>query len=256
VDSSGSSYPSIAITPNLGDLLVYNYGGKRATTADSVLSLSDAGSAWTQHPDAVTDSGKSAACMWWKIATSADTGGITPAVSAGSGNAGEGTLSAQFGEVDIYRLPSGYQVIGIDLYGATNSSSNVTTLSFTSGVGSSYPNFTDALAVTFLYDASGNGGITGSNTFTGTSSAKNLALALTTDDAELACQYVGGVQGSSTAGSNTFKNTWTTAGSAVNKVLYAASFVYKKIGNPVSVTPSGLSVVTNSLRTVQGTVSV
>ena len=65
----------------------------------------------------------------------------------------------------------------------------------------------------------------GSNTFTGTTSAANLAVAVTTNDTILLNQYVGGVTASATAGTNVWKNTWTTSR---GPIITGATFVYTR----------------------------
>ena len=92
--------------------------------------------------------------------------------------------------------------------------------------GSSHSGFTDALAVTGNYGFGSRGAPTGTNTFTGTSSAANLAIAIAAGDTLFCQQYVGGVQASATAGTNVWENTWTTSNTAL---LTGATFVYSAL---------------------------
>lgn len=206
-------------------------------TAFTIADSSVGGAAWTALPPGPYSSAKMLCQGWWKIANANDHNGgagITVTATAGGGS---GTQSCEV-ECDIFRLPSGYAVVGIDTYGdVLGTATGVTTLSAPGSVGSNDPGFTDALAISVLAAGSGNslGGPTGSNTFTGTSAAANLAVCIATNDTILANQYVGGVQASATAATNVWKNTWTT--SRAQAVVLGATFVYKSAagGNMLAV---------------------
>lgn len=213
------------VTPNTGDLLFLSWSTARSGAGVTSAAPTDTGSGGWTAVGAINSLGGTFTRVqaWWKVATSSDFNsgsGITITVTA---TGGSGSITNTFVEADVFRLASG-TTPAIDL--ATSfgqQGATVTTVSRNPASGSSNSSFTDELAITALYTTGSNGGITGTNTFTGTSSAKNLAICLTANDAQLCNQFVGGVQASATAGSNTWVNTWTTA---QFEAIFAATFSY------------------------------
>lgn len=180
---------------------------------------------------------------WWKIANAADVNGGSGITVTATQSAGTGTTVNEI-ECDVFRVPPGFEVVGIDAQGTQGTLAAVATLATTATTKpSSNPANTDALAWTALSmvpaTAAGNGGLTGTNTFTGTSSPANLASCVTTANQLLANQFVGGVQGSATAGSNVWVNTWTTP--RTGAAIIGATFVYAPSSQ------SGLLPILNSV---------
>ena len=226
------------VTPQVGDLMVMSGGlsGTGTLTSYSISDSSSGGASWTATLGAVETSGTLHTQGWWKIANAADAVGIT-VTATGVGLTGPSHRV----ECDIFRLPLGFSVVGADIAAGGASGSAVSTLSWSPASGSG-KGFTDALALTSLYTGTlSNGGISSTaqtNTFTGTSAqSSNMAVALTTNQTVLAVQYIGGVQASGTAGTNVWKNTWTTAHGLVT---VGSTFIYQSIaeGSGVGVNPA------------------
>lgn len=212
--------------PNVGDLMVMSWTSVR-TTAFTSAAVTDTGSGGWQTINSILTAGTfTTQQCWWKVATAADFNNGTGITVTVTGTGGSGTFS-QLVEADVFRLPSGYAVIGIDLARGLVGGSTVSTLSWSPTVGSFYSGFTDALAFTSWSSPlqSSSGGVTGTNTFNGTSAAANLATTIATNNGILLNQYVGGVQTSATAGTNVFENTWTTAR---GPIVTGATFVYRQ----------------------------
>jgi hypothetical protein len=132
-------------------------------------------------------------------------------------------------ECDVYRLPAGNAVVASDIAGNVSSASTVSTLTWSPSAGSAYPAFADALVLSCMVNGSTStfGARTGTNTFTGTSAAANLAQALATNAGFLCNQFAPG-QASATAGTNVWVNTWTTARGS--PVAFGMAFVYSSTG--------------------------
>lgn len=220
VVSQSTAAVACSPTPSVGDLMICTWGGFRSTAFTSA-SIADTGSGgWTTIGPGFESNTTGTSCQsWWKIATSAD----AAATITGTGIGGSGTITSAI-ECDIFRLPAGYKVFGLDLGGGVVQSSIVTTKSWTSSAGSSSPGFTDALAYAVTVSPAANRGVfTGTNTFTGTSAAANLALCTATSTGYINGQYVGAVEGAAVAGSNTWVTTWSNI---AEPVFIGATFVY------------------------------
>jgi hypothetical protein len=221
--SSAAAASTGTVTPNVGDLMVVSAANIAGTTVNTAFAISDSsvgGASWTPIIGVGTN-GLAIIRGWYKVANANDNNSGSGITVTATASGGSGT-NATYVECDIFRLPAGFAVLGLDIHNETFFTAT-TTSSFHGSAGSSYSGFTDALAFTALNTDNTNGGLTGTNTFTGTSAATNLALCLTTNDSRLANQYVGGVQASATTNSNTFENTWATSRSGN---LFGATFVY------------------------------
>ena len=226
---SGVSSAVVAVIPPVGSLMVVS-GRCVETISVSSIGISDTGSGGWQAIDGAI-SAKMICQGWWKIATSADYNGGSGINVTVTQTGGVGTAVHE-AECDIFTVPAGYGILGLDTYGYAVGGT-VSTLSATGSVGSSYSSSTDALAWTLLAmpTSNTNGGRTSTNTFTGTSAAANLANCVTTANTLLLNQYVGGVQASATAATNVWVNTWTNA--RTGPVVVGAVF---QLSPPVAVT--------------------
>lgn len=215
VQSGGTqALTTAAVVPAVGDLMVCTAGNSSGTTVGTGFTIGDSssgGATWTAILGTMQTTSKITLQGWWKVANAADNNAGSGITVTTTSTGGTGSFSSR-SEVDIFRLPAGSANIQADIAASTGTASTVTTQSWSPASGTTHPNFTDALAFTSLYTGTvSNGGVTSTNTFTGTSAAANLALAVTTNDTLLANQFVGGVQASATAGTNVWENTWTTA---------------------------------------------
>lgn len=240
--------------PNPGDLMICSWAATTTTAPFTVVTAIDGGSAgWIPFPQGIQVRGNLTSRSFWKIATAADFNngsGITTTVT-GSGQTG--TITADV-ETDVFRLPAGFVVLGIDASGGATPTA-ATTTTWHGSVGASFPNFTDALAYSNTLSPTGNRGmVINTNTFAGTSAAAALAQCFTagTLNQFIGGQYVGGVQGSATPGSNTWVNSWTNS---VGPNVIGATFVYAKIG-VASITIPSLSIASLSQRSTFATVQV
>jgi hypothetical protein len=225
-----SATPNVPVTPNLGDLMLFSVGCVRATTAATLAGATDGGANnWNTISPGFQTRSTLTSQSWWRVATAADTGGITV---TGTLTGGSGTITSVV-QCDIFRLPAGNVVVGIDVRGGSTPAATTTT-SWHPSNGSSSASFTDALAYTMAMSPSANRGVfTGTNTFTGTSSAANLTPCNSTNVGFCGSQYAGLVQANATAASNTFVNTWTNS---VGPNVIGATFTYTQavtFGTPV-----------------------
>lgn len=211
------------VTPNVGDLMVLSMTNECATTAAASFAPGDSsvgGASWNTIYT-VTAVGKFGAGAWWKIANTNDYNsgsGITTNVTE---SGGAGTIST-YAECDIFRV-TGFTIRGIDMKGEGSQTAAGT--SFTPVdmlVGSSYPNFADALAWGMLGGGTqlGNGG--GGVDFNGVSS---MTLCLATNSDELVNQYLGGQKGTTVAVSTFLAASWIT--SRADAIVIGATFTYE-----------------------------
>lgn len=209
------------IIPNVGDLCIAAVGSQRATTPDTAYAISDAGSGgWTPIVPIQT-SADITGQAWWKIATSADHNGgsgvlVTVVASGGTGGINQNQLT-----VEPFSVSGGGTVQGLDLKGARNGTGGNASFTWSPASGSGQSSNTDELAWTSLMTYN-TITVAGSNTFTGTSAAANLNLG-ESGGSKTQNQYVGGVQASATAGTNVWKNTWS---SVADYALIGATFYY------------------------------
>lgn len=206
---------AITTVPNVGDLMVVPAMGWDNSTAPTSLTVTDTGSGgWTAATALVTDvPNASAMRLFFKVALAADHNGgagITVTITQ-SGGSGGGTHTA--GECAVFRLSSG-TIGGVDLAASIAATGTGTTLSFSPASGSSQPTATDELAYTMTLAIAISTGPTGTNTFTGASSTKNLTATLTAQHANFFGSYATQVQAAATAGGNVFVTSWTGATTA------------------------------------------
>jgi hypothetical protein len=230
-----------APTPHTGDLMICAWGADRATTAFTSATIADTGSGgWTSISPGFQNRSTRSSQAWWKVATSSDFNGGSGITITVTGSGGSSTIAAVI-ECDVFRLPTGYSVVGIDIAGGATPTS-ATTASWHPGSGSTSATFTDALAYSNATSGTNSRGVvTGTNTFTGTSTAAALTQCFTQGSAaDFICgQYVGGVQASSTAASNTWVNTWTNS---VGPNVIGATFTYQAAITAPGSVGSGIGV--------------
>ena len=210
------------IVPNVGDLVIVSVGTNTSISPLTSYAISDAGSnGWTAI--IAFSSGNVFSCRaWWKVAASSDHNGGSGVLVTVTGSGGSGTIANQLSG-EVFRVGGGHSVTGLDLSAVVaTGTGGGTTASFSPGSGSGQPSNTDELAWTSF--ASNNAvSLTGANTFTGTSPAANLAVSESGGGLTMVNQFVGLVQSSATAGSNTWKNTWTPG---TNHTVIGATFYY------------------------------
>lgn len=201
--------------PSVGDLIVVGWTSIGLANAPVSPVISDNGSGgWSQFASIpitfLSDFGESGmTAAWWKVAAAADFNsgsGFTITIIGATG----GTTDFIGFEADVFRLSAPEHFGGIDLAAQFIGTSDETSQSYSPASGSTEPSSLDQLAWTMTTGVN-PGAITGSNTFTGTSAAANLALTGISGSTFLQTQFVGGVQASTTAGTNIFKNTWTNS---------------------------------------------
>lgn len=221
--TTSSATTVFTMKPNVGDLMVCGCFGRATGTIPTSLAVTDTGSSgWTAALTAVSNTGTGHLTgLFFKTATSADFNGgsgITVTVTQSGGGANFITG----GNGDVFRLSSG-SVTGKDLSGSVVQTTGVTTLSANPGAGSGQPANIDELAYAFVDNPAAVTGVpTGTNTFTGTSAAANLAVTQSGLEGQFFAEWVGLVQASATAGSNTWVATWS--GSAASTMVCATFY--------------------------------
>ena len=248
-NTSGTTVVGTISKPSSGDLLVVG-GDASAVGTPTTLTISDnssGGASWTAFSGApFSNSGNTSLTGgWWKIANATDAANLTAITLTQNG-----TVSIRINTITVEEYSvTGGGTIGIDLVGHSGSASPVSTISFSPASGSAQSTNTDELAWAFVAapGASSMGAPTGTNTFTGTSSAAAFNNGATTNENYILSRYVGGVQASATAGTNVWKLTWTTA---ENCDSVGATFYYTAVAPSYLPTPrcSNVSVMRAATR--------
>jgi len=205
-----------AVRPNVGDIIVAVVGFSAATNPPTSIDISDnsvGGATWAPISALRTNGNKLTVRGWWKTANAADyNSGSGISVSA-TESGGSGAIVGRI-QADIFRLPSGYVCLGVDLVGSIGTNSSVTTETWSPDYGSSYPTNNDELTIMAYFLGGNTASPTGTNTFAGTSAAKSMTQMIA--DTHLGVMQTSGVQASVTAGSNVWVQTWSAARAVVN----------------------------------------
>lgn len=198
--------------------------GNRATTPFTAVTIGDTGSGgWTAMGTIQTRGNMSALC-WSKKATSADFNGGSGITVTFTASGGTGAITA-YAICDFFFFPPGEvgYTVTQDLI-AQGSVGTSTTVTLNPSAGSSQTQTDEMAYICCSSAATAPGALTGTNTFTGTTPARNLTQLANPGLLLNTYRTYGGLnRPSATAGSNAWVATWANSASLI---VFAATFFW------------------------------